>query len=212
MGSTRYKISVVWVLILFSTFQARSQTWSEWFSQKKTQQKYLIEQLSALKLYAGYLKKGYNIGKSGLGFIKSATSGEFDLHHAFFTSLKTVSPEVKKYPRIAEILLMQLQVGRVFSKIRLSDNMPTHLAYTEEVESEILKQCANDLEELLTVVTSGKMEMKEEERLIRIDRIYESMVSKRSFTLEFDKAVRSVITQRLLHQNDLKKIGGLHGN
>jgi hypothetical protein len=34
-----------------------AQTWSEWFSQKKTQKKYLLEQVAALKIYAGYLKK-----------------------------------------------------------------------------------------------------------------------------------------------------------
>ena len=48
-----------------------AQTWAEWFRQKATQKKYLLQQIAALHVYSGYLSKGYSIAKDGLNTIKS---------------------------------------------------------------------------------------------------------------------------------------------
>lgn len=79
-------------LLLFVGTNAFGQTWGEFFSQKKTQKKYLLEQLVALKMYAGYLKKGYDIVGSGIGTVWDIKNGEFSLHSTFFSSLKSVNP------------------------------------------------------------------------------------------------------------------------
>ena len=58
------KIMATIACIILSTNIGHSQKWDEWFKQKKTQKKYLIQQIAALKVYLGYLKEGYDIAIS----------------------------------------------------------------------------------------------------------------------------------------------------
>lgn len=53
---------------VFSFQLAEAQTFDEWFRQKKTQKKYLVQQIAALKVYLGYLKEGYEIAQKGMGY------------------------------------------------------------------------------------------------------------------------------------------------
>lgn len=206
--STRIKsfcLPMVFLLLLAEVSDA--QTWSEWFSQKKTQKKYLLEQVAALKMYAGYLKKGYEIGSSGLNFIKSASQGEFDLHGAFFASLKAVSPEIKRNRKIAEIIQMQLQIGKFISSVDnlefLSDD---NQRYVKLVREGLLNDSLRDIEELLLVITSGKLQMTEGERLERIGELYSTMQEKKTFALRFAAAARSLASARSEELKTLKEM------
>lgn len=202
------KVVLSMVLMIFlSVHQLRAQTWSEWFSQKKTQKKYLIEQLAALKLYAGYLKKGYEIGSSGLDFIKGAVKGEFDLHSAFFSSLKTVSPVVKKNVRVAEILDMQINIAKTFSNLAGLENLSdANRRYLAQVSSNLLNECAKDLEALLLVITSGRLELTDDERLICLDQLYQDMQQKKIFTAGFSALVQSLDRNRAFEIKDIKEM------
>jgi hypothetical protein len=197
----------MFVLVFLSAGQLHAQTWSEWFSQKKTQKKYLIEQLAALKLYAGYLKKGYEIGSSGLNFIKDAGKGELDLHSAFFRSLKTVSPLVKKNVRLAEILEMQLAINKTFSSFRGLQNLSdANHRYIDPVSSNLLDDCQKDLEVLLLVITSGRVELTDDERMVRIDQLYRDMQQKKIFTAGFSVLVQSLDRDRALEIKNIKEM------
>ncbi|MGN7988715.1 hypothetical protein ACTJKC_15305 [Pedobacter sp. 22226] len=205
MMSTRKKkwFLVCASLLLFAQVST-AQTWSEWFSQKKTQKKYLLEQVAALKVYAGYLKKGYEIGSSGLDFIKIASKGEFDLHGAFFASLKVVSPEIKRSSKIVEIIQLQLQIGRAISSVESLELLgDANQAYVALVASNLLLDSLRDLEDLLLVITSGKLEMSDDERLERIDKLYSAMKEKKTFTLRFAAAARSLASA---HSKELKTL------
>ncbi|WP_316795076.1 hypothetical protein [Pedobacter agri] len=202
-------ISCVLGMLLFFSFSAKAQTWSEWFSQKKTQQKYLIEQVAALKLYAGYLIKGYEIGRSGLGFIKDAGKGELDLHSVFFSSLKSVSPTVRNNIKVAEILQMQIDVSRAFSTVsKITGLSEEHKIYASLVRTELLSDCLADLEELLLIITSGKFELTDDERLLRIDGLHQRMEDKRNFAFGFAGSVNSLGTERSRELDELKRMEG----
>ena len=54
-------------LCAFSFQAAKAQTFAEWFQQKKTQIKYLTEQIAALEQYGNYVKQGYRIAQGGWG-------------------------------------------------------------------------------------------------------------------------------------------------
>ena len=197
----------VLMLLVLSAGQLHAQTWSEWFSQKKTQKKYLMEQLAALKLYGGYLKKGYEIGSSGLNFIRDAGKGELDLHSAFFSSLKTVSPSVKKNLRIAEILEMQISISKTFSGFRGLQNLSdANHRYIDLVSSNLLEDCIQDLEALLLVITSGRMELTDDERLLHIDQLYQDMQQKKIFTGRFSALVQSLDKDRALEIKNIKEM------
>ncbi|WP_051584799.1 hypothetical protein [Pedobacter jeongneungensis] len=196
------------MLILFS-FSAKAQTWSEWFSQKKTQQKYLIEQVAALKLYAGYLKKGYEIGKSGLGFIKDAGKGELDLHRAFFSSLKSVSPAVRNNIKVAEIIQMQIDVSGTLAALSKNSGLSEeHKVYAALVRTELLSDCLADLEELLLIITSGKFELTDDERLLRIDDLHQRIADKRNFAFSFAGSVNRLGAERSRELDVLNRMEG----
>ena len=47
------------------------------------------------EVYAGYLKKGYDITQDGLKLISDIKHGDFDLHNDYFNSLKKVALAIK---------------------------------------------------------------------------------------------------------------------
>src|SRR5690349_20806460 len=91
------------ILLLVLSPSVKSQTFSEWFRQNKTQKKYLLEQIAALEVYAGYLEKGYTIAKDGLNTIDKIRHGEFELHDKHFQSFKKVDPAIGSWRRLVEM-------------------------------------------------------------------------------------------------------------
>jgi len=201
------------LLLLFVGTSAFGQTWGEFFNQKKTQKKYLLEQLVALKMYAGYLKKGYDIVGTGISTVKDIKNGEFSLHSTFFSSLKSVNPAIRKNAKIASIISMQVAIIKTFKSIadndelELSDNQ--HIV---DVKDRVTDDCLVDMEELLLVITSGKLEMDDDERLERLDSIYERMRDKAAFVQSFTGEVTLLIHQRRNEQKSINHLRELYGN
>lgn len=205
MESIKKGLSALIMLMVFLSWSANAQTWSEWFSQKKTQKKYLLEQVAALKIYAGYLKKGYEISRSGISFIKDATKGEFDLHGTFFSSLKAVSPEIRNNAKVAKIIQMQIDVSKVFNVLRSAKGLTAqHTAYLDLVRSNLLNECLDDLEALLLIITSGKAELKDDERLLRLDHLHEDMQEKWRFAMSISNAFQQLGDERTKELGTIK--------
>ena len=200
-------------LLLFVGTSAFGQTWGEFFNQKKTQKKYLLEQLVALKMYAGYLKKGYDIVGSGIGTVRDIKNGEFSLHSTFFSSLKSVNPAIRKNAKVASIISLQVSIIKAFKNIgdndelKLSDNQ-----YILGIKDKVTDDCLNDMEELLLLITSGKLEMGDDERLERLDSIYERMRDKAAFAQSFTGEVNLLINQRKNEQKSIDHLREIYGN
>ena len=164
------------------------QTFGELFNQKKTQKRYLLEQIAALQVYLGYAKKGYELVGSGLRTVKDLTNGEFSLHSAFISSLSTVSPFVRDQVKVAQIMAYQLEMLKCFNGIRSGDDCllsASNLMYVLCVRAKVFAECSADLQELILVATPGLVEMDDHERISRIDKLYVSMQDKASFTRTF---------------------------
>ncbi|SFA58482.1 hypothetical protein SAMN04488511_11968 [Pedobacter suwonensis] len=194
-------------MLFIGTGQGYSQTWNELFRQKKTQKKYLLQQIAALEVYTGYLKKGYEIASSGLHTIRDLSNGEFSLHNAFITGLKKVSPVVRNNVRVAEIIEMQIAIGKAFGNVRSNVHLSlSNQLYVQEVRDNLWEECLKDLEELLLVIISGKLEMDDAQRLKRLDKIYLSMREKSSFTEHFTTEVEQLILQKQLEKSDTEQL------
>lgn len=199
------------VMLLICVFPLSSfaQTFEEFFNQKKTQKRYLLEQIAALQVYLGYAKKGYELVGSGLRTVRDITNGEFGLHNAFISSLKRVSPFVRNNAKVAEIIACQLGISRAFN-IQDKDKLPlSSQLYVLEVRDHLLSECFKDLEELLLVVTAGKVEMSDSDRLGRLDKVYVSMMDKYSFALDFSGQLKLMIAGGIREEqsiNYLKKL------
>ena len=154
------KLLIISIVVLCAE-NLSAQTWAEWFRQKATQKKYLLQQIAALHVYSGYLSKGYSIAKDGLNTIKSIKNGDLLQHTNYFTSLVTVNPQIKRYKRVAEIIAMQISIakqsGTAIKSFRNNHQLtPTEINYLQGVFNALLSACAKNLDELLSLITNGK--------------------------------------------------------
>jgi len=180
-------IIILWLVAIQASY---SQGVGEWFNQKKTQTKYLVQQIAALKVYTEYLEKGYDIAKKGLGTIQSFTNGEFNLHNVFFGTLKAVSPKIKKYPRLADIIIMEAEIIQHSSKVYRSvkGNGVYHaneIEYVGRVFDRVLKDVESTISDLSDIITDDKYLMSDDERIERIEKLYLIVRGTYLFTKEF---------------------------
>ena len=194
-----------------------AQTWAEWFQQKTTQKKYLLQQIAALQVYSGYLSKGYTIAKNGLNTITSIKNGDFNQHDNYFTSLITVNPKIKQYGKVAVIIALQISIakqsGNAIKNFRNNRHFTqAEIKYLQSVFNSLLSGCAKNLDELLNLITNGNLQMKDDERINAIDKIYIEMQDKQQFTRAFSNSTAGLSIQRSNEENDIiisKKLNGL---
>lgn len=200
-------------LFLFLLFTALMMT--DLYGQLK-QRKVLLQQIAALKVYTDYAQKGYSVAKKGLTTIGDFKRGEFNLHSDYFNSLKTVNPKIKTYAKVAEIIALQLKIIKsssfIIRQVQWGDLFHgNEIAYIKRVVDRLIENCDGNLEELLTIVTDGQLEMKEEERMKRIDALYLNMLENYSFGESFTKQTRLMVLSRAKEKKDLKTSRDLNG-
>ena len=200
---------MVLFFVLYSCFlkSASAQTWDEWFRQKKTQIKYLTQQIAALQVYEGYLSRGYQIAKQGLDAIGKGKNDEFNLHQQFFTSLSLVNPAIKHYTRIADIIALQYntlaQYKLCMKEARQNQQVSgSEIGYINSVFASLLKDCANDIGDLILLTTDNQLQLSDDERLHRMDALYNRMLDKNNFAQHFHNELGVLIRNR---QNEQKE-------
>ncbi|HRE67717.1 MAG TPA: hypothetical protein PLM56_05645 [Cyclobacteriaceae bacterium] len=205
----KYLLIVITGLLL--SISAEAQTFNEWFRQKKTQRRYLTKQIVLLRTYLGYLKKGYEIADKGLTTIHNIKNGDFNLHRDFFGSLKNVNPHIANSAKVADIIAFQVYVIR---DIRNVNNFcknnehftPEEIRYVAAVYSNVLFLTDASISELLMIIRSNQTEMKDDERLMRIDRLYDDMLDKHAFVQSFDNDVRLMAAEREREQREVETL------
>ena len=209
------KFLVILITGVILSTAAPAQTWNEWFKQKKTQKKYLVKQIALLRLYLGYLKKGYEIADKGLTTIHNIKNGDFNLHRDFFGSLKNVNPHIANSAKVADIIAFQVYIiqnmKRVNNFCRDNDHFtPEEIRYVTTVYSNMLFLCDVSVSELLMIIRSNETEMKDDERLKRIDTLYDDMLDKHAFVQSFDSDVRLIAKEREREQRSIELLREQH--
>lgn len=204
------------ILLVSKSFFSFGQTFEEWAQQKKTQKKYLLQQIAALQVYIGYVKKGYNVMNKGLTTIRNIKNGDLNLHRDFFGSLKQVNPKIKKYAKVADIIAYQLRIMKETNKtlqgIRETGQFTTgELDYCKTVFDNLLEECLKSIDELFLVITSGEFEMKDDERIKRINALYADMQNKYAFSSSFSEEMGLLSVQRLGEQIEINRSKILNG-
>lgn len=205
------------LFLLLSVLQnLQAQTFAEWFQQKKTQKKYLVQQIAALQVYIEFAQKGYVIAKEGLSTISGFAKGEFDLHSDYFNSLKTVNPKIKKYAKIADIIVLQIKIvqgsHRTCQQVSQSDAFSgEELDYIQKVFGRLIDDCNKTLDELISITTDGKLEMKDDERMARIDKLYLDMQDKYTFSQSFGNDTKTMAMARIKEQSEIQTSRALQG-
>lgn len=169
----------------------------------------LLKQIAALQIYIGYAQKGYSIAKKGLNIISDFKRGEFNLHTDYLNSLKQVNPKIKKYARVAEIIALQIKIIKsyknLYAQIRQGDLFHgDEIDYIKRVFDRLIENCDTDMDELLTILTDGKLEMKDDQRMKRIDLIYQSMLDNYTFSQNFGNQAKLMSLAKEKEINETK--------
>lgn len=191
----------------------RAQTFAEWFQQKSTQKKYLLQQIAALQVYAAYYKAGNNIAHNGLGSITGSLKSENGLHTTYYSNLNNVSPVVKNNKQVSDVLQWQKDILARMNVLDKTANLNDgERKYVIQVKAVLLKNCDQQITELQNVVTDSKLKMSDEERLKHIGAIHSSMQNNYRFASAFADQVRLYAVQRSQENNNViseKKIYGI---
>jgi hypothetical protein len=142
--------------------------------------------------------------------------GEFNLHTGYFNSLKNVNPKIKQYAKVADIMVMQVAIIKGYNRTRRQMQESgafngKELDYIIRVLGRLLDDCENTLDELITVTTDGNLEMKDDERLERIDILYQDMTDKYTFSQSFSNETMVLAASRIKENNDVQTSRALYG-
>jgi len=176
-----------------------------------------VEKLSQLKNILSDMKKGYEVVSKGYNSVKNIAEGNFSLHEVFLDGLMLVSPEVKKYRRVADIISYQKHIVseykstfRRFSKLDFFN--PSELDYLGRVYKLLFDQSVDNLDELLMVITSSKLRMSDSERLVAIDRIFLDVQDKLVFLRDFNNRATSLSLAREKQRSEIKQVEKFYPN
>jgi hypothetical protein len=200
----------IFLLVLFTALTAGN------LHAQAKQQRVLLQQIAALQVYIGYAQKGYSVVKKGLNTIGGFKRGEFSLHTDYLNSLKAVNPKIIKYARVTEIIALQIKIMKsyksLYQQIRQDDLFHgDEVEYIKRVFERLIENCDTNMDELLTIVTDGKLEMKDDERMKRIDLIYQNMLDNYVFSESFSNQTKLIALAKATELKEAKNSRVLHG-
>src|ERR1051325_5118903 len=150
-------ISLILALFVF-TIKAQAQS-------DELQQLLLnLEKLTQFKAILSDMKKGYQIYQQGYGTISNISKGNFNLHNIYLTGLMTVNPEVLNNPRVGQIVGQQSDLLKEYQRFKsLFQKSGTfnikELGYISNVYNQLVKQRHEQIDDLASVTTAGKLRM-----------------------------------------------------
>jgi hypothetical protein len=175
-----------------------------------------IQKLTQLKAILKDLQDGYKVLDAGYSAIRDISKGSFNLHKAYLDGLLAVSPSVKSYRRIADIISIQLsliqrykQAWALFQQDR--HFRPDELSLISTVYVNLLAASVKDLTSLAGIVTDGQIRASDAERLKQIDALYTGMTQKSAFMDEVGNSTKMLSIQRASDANDLNLTKQLYG-
>jgi len=201
----------VWILLLLFFLSSKS------FGQTQAIQQLLldVEKLTQLKSILTELKDGYKIVSNGYTTIKNISEDNFNLHDIFLKSLLEVTPAVKNYVRIKDIIDAQLSIVREYKnalkQFKGSGEFSVdEMGYLEKVYAHLFNHSLDNLQTMLMVITAGQLRMSDDERINSIDGVWKEVSQELTFLRHFNNQARILCLQRLKEKNDLSAMDQLY--
>lgn len=174
------------------------------------------EKLTQFKKILKNMYDGYKVLYKGYTAVKDISQGNFNLHKSFLDGLMDVSPAVKSYKRIADIINYQLRIAKEY-KITLKqfkeDKQFTfeEINYITKVYQNLFNQSLKNIDELAMIITAGKLRMSDDERLQAIDKIYASVENQYAFLRDFKSNTAMLSLQRKSEQAQIDMSRRIYG-
>jgi hypothetical protein len=175
-----------------------------------------IEKLAQLKIMLNSMYSEYATLASGYNNIKSQATETFSLHKHYIDALSVVSPAVRNAPAIASILSVQAQIVReykttyngvvssgVFTKAEIND--------LTDACSEIIGNSSVDLDALQQVITTGKLQMSDPDRLLIIESLGEDMEKQLAALRNFTSQANKIVALRLRNKRENNLLRNTYG-
>ena len=206
-------VLIVVVLLLMST--VRAQTWDEWFDQKKTQIKYLLEQVAALKMYGSAVKKGYDVVNGGLSSISLLKESDLRLHGEQFGALSRVKKSVKDNTVFRRIGVLQIGIRQVCHECKTrflerEEFSAAEKAYFKTVLTNILNQCRTAGEEAILLTSDDQYQLHDNERLQRLQAVCNDLEEQYLFIRHFRNDIVVTAINRAKAENEKKMLQSLY--
>ncbi|MFB6457055.1 hypothetical protein ACE38W_17425 [Chitinophaga sp. Hz27] len=204
------------ISIVLLSVAVKAQTTAEWFQQKKTQREYLAKQVALLQQYLGYLKKGYNISKTGLNTISKIKDGDFTLHDVFFKSLGLVNSSIIHYSKTGLLLSSISRIDKVCAQVMVRVGAEDwynaeDVAYINTVMQNIQRENEGSLSQFMAVAVPGKLQLTDDQRLSRLDGIYADVSDRDEFVNTFLQELLVLKRQRINEKSDANMVRQIYG-
>lgn len=175
-----------------------------------------IEKLAQFRQILSDMKKGYQILSTGYNAVKDLSQGNFTLHQVFLDGLMQVSPTVRDYKRVADIIRYQgylvKEYKAAYSRFRKDGNFKTdELQYLSRVYNRLFNGSMQNLDDLITVLTANKLRMSDDQRLEYIDDIFSDMEDKLEFLRHFNDRTTVLAIQRAREKKDISTLELIYG-
>lgn len=174
------------------------------------------EKLAQFRKILKNMYDGYKILYKGYTAVKDISEGNFNLHKTFLDGLLQVSPAVKKYKRIADIINYQVRIVKeykaAFNQFKEDKQFTAQeIDYVGKVYSNLFQESLKNIDELAMVITAGKLRMSDDERLQAIDKIYASIEGQYSFLRDFNGNTAMLSLQRKSEQAEIEMSRRIYG-
>jgi hypothetical protein len=191
--------------------------------QKATAQSYEVQQLlldwaklTQMKQILADMKTGYQIVSKGYTTIRDISQGNFNLHEAFLDGLWLVSPTVRKYWKIPEIINYQTSLvteyKRAYSNYKQGGYFnPDEILYLGKVYNNLFDKSLKNLDDLTTIISDNQLRMNDDERLAAIDKIHAEMQDELVFLRTFNNNTSVLAMQRAKEHNDVNMVQQAYG-
>jgi hypothetical protein len=189
--------------------QAQSFSFSDLFGQANKQKNYYLQQIAAYQAFESELKQGYGVIKNGLSGIRDINTAELNAHTAYYQSLRTVSGPVKNSSQVQDILQWQTDIAGSFGQ-NFTGLTSDEQNYVASVKAGLLQSCTADLTDLQNLLTSGTLQMTDDERLKRLAKIHAAMQDKYEFSQSFTGSVKLLAAQRQQNINDTQTLKSIY--
>lgn len=178
----------------------------------------MAQQVAAYETYLRYLKSGYSTMQDGLNTMHDLKDGTFTMHGNYFNSLSRVAPSVRGNKKIKGFTDLLAQLETTFDQALSWQQDKAilggdEITYMQTVYRHLLEDCNTELEELTLVITDGKLQMTDEQRLKKIDGLYAAMQQQYSFARAFcDRAYQLAVSRNTdnIDRQVLKKLYDLN--
>jgi len=207
-------IIIFFILLLGNMVPVTSQAQS--IAQDLTQLELDYTKLSGLKSILKQMYAGYELVYNGYNSVKSISEGNYNLHQSFLNGLMVVSPTVRKYQRVVQIIDNQAELVAEYKSAYNSFKADAHfnpdeISYMIDVYNNLITGSMNNLSALTLVMSDNQLRMSDAERIHAIDQIFATSQEQLAFLRQFNNNTQTIASQRAQQANDQQTVKTIYG-